>query len=150
METSEGNVDPITVLEPNFTFPTPTDDLVPEVQDPCRWLLGAHHVRTKAEVPNKPEVWERILCEERTNLFDQRKEGRVHIVTVAGKFGIEKAGIDIANSNEFKGRVRREKDVGGDPIGRFPMPLGIRGTDELSKVGAPISERNGHHMAGVS
>jgi len=43
-ETSEGNVDSIAVLEPDFALPAPVDDLLPKVKDSCRWLLGAHQV----------------------------------------------------------------------------------------------------------
>jgi len=150
LKSSEGNVDPIAVLEPNFTFPTPTDNPAPKVKNPLRWLLGAQQVGTEANIPNESEVWECVLCEEGTDLFDQREKGRVHIAMVVGEFGVKKAGINIANGNEFKGRMGREEDVRGDPVGRFPMPLGIRGTNKFSKVGTPIGERDGRHVTGVS
>jgi len=105
-------------------------------------------VGTKAEIPDEPEVWECVLCEERIDLFNQWEKRRVQIVVV-GEFGVKKAGIDIADRNELKGGMGREKDVRGNPIGRFPMPFGIRGTNKLSKVGTPIGEGDGRHVAGV-
>ena len=104
----------------------------------------------EAEIPNEPKVGERVLPEEGINLFDQREERCVQIVVVVREFGVKKTGIDIADRNELKGGVGREKDVRGNPIGRFPMPFGIRGTNELSKIWTPISERDGCHLAGVS
>lgn len=101
----------------------------------------------KAEIPNEPKVGERVLPEERVNLFYQREKWRV--IVVVGKFGVKKTGIDVADRNELKGGMGGEEDVGGNPIGGFPMPLGIRGTNELSKVWTPISERDGCHLAGV-
>lgn len=105
---------------------------------------------TEAEVANEPEVRKRVLCEERINLFDQWEKGSVQIVVVVGELGVKKAGIDIADRNEFKGGMRGEEDVGGDPIGGFPMPFGIRGTDKFSKVGTPVGEGNGRYVTGVS
>ena len=111
--------------------------------------MGAHKVGVEAEIPNEPKVGERVLPEEGINLFDQREERRVQIVVV-GEFGVKETGIDVADRNKLKGGVGREKDVRGYPIRRFPMPLGIRGTNELSKIWTPISERDGRHLAGVS
>ena len=101
------------------------------------------------EIPNKPQVGECVLPEERIDLFDQWEKWCVQIVVV-GEFGVEKAGIDIADRDELKGGMGRKEDVRGDPIRRFPMPLGIRGANELSKIWTPIGERNGCHLAGVS
>jgi hypothetical protein len=112
--------------------------------------MGTHQVGTEAEIPNEPEVWERILGEERIDLLDQREKWGVQIVVVVGEFGVKKAGIDIADRDEFKCGMGREEDVRGDPVWRFPMPFGIRGADKLSKVGTPISERDGGDVAGVS
>jgi len=107
-------------------------------------------VGAKAEVPNEPKVGKSVLPEERIDLFDQREKRCVQIVIVIGKFGVEKAGINVTDRDELESGVGREKDVRGNPIGRFPMPLCIRGANELSEVGAPISERDGCYLAGVS
>ena len=104
----------------------------------------------KAEIPNKPQVRERILPEERIDLFDQREKRCVQIVIVVGEVRVEKAGIDVADCDELEGGMGRKKDVRGDPIRRFPMPLSVRGANELSKIWTPISERDGCHLAGVS
>ena len=104
---------------------------------------------TKAEIPNESKVGERFLLEERVYLFDQGEKWRVQIVVV-GEFGVKKAGINVTDRNELKGGMGWEEDVRGDPIGRFPMPLGIRRANELSKVRTPIGERDGCHLAGVS
>lgn len=104
---------------------------------------------TKAEVPDKAEVWECILCEERVDLFNQGEKRCVQIVVAFGEFGVKEAGIDIADRDEFKGGVGREEDMRGNPIGRFPVPFGIRGTNKLPKVGTPISERDGGYVTSV-
>jgi hypothetical protein len=104
---------------------------------------------TEAEIPNEAEVRECILCEERIYLFYQREERSVQVVVV-GELGVKKAGINIADRDEFKGGMGREKDVRGNPVGRFPMPFGIRGTNKLSKVGTPVGERDGRYVTCVS
>ena len=149
LEASEGDVNPVAVLEPNLALPAPGNDFLPEVYNPSRWLLGAYNVRAKAEIANEPKVGECILPKERINLFDQREERCVQIVVV-GEFGVKETGIDVADRNKLKGGVGGKKDVRGYPIWRFPMPLGIRGTNKLSKIWTPISERDGCHLAGVS
>ena len=103
LKSSKGDVDPVAVLEPNSTFSGPVDDLVPEAQDPRGRLLGTHQVGTKAEIPDEPEIRECVLCEEGVDLFDQGEKRRVHIVVVVGEFGVKKAGINIADRNEFEG-----------------------------------------------
>ena len=105
---------------------------------------------TKAEIPNEPEVWECVLCEERIDLFDQGEKRCVQIIIAVGEFWIKKAGIDIADRNQLKGGMGREENVRGNPIGRFPLPFGIRGTNKFSKVGTPISEGDGRYVACVS
>jgi len=148
LKASEGDVDPIAVLKPDLTLPAPVNDLLPEAENPFRWQLGAHEVGAKAEIPNEPKVGKRVLPEERVNLFDEREKRCV--VVIVGEFGVKKTGIDVADRNELKGGVGGEKDMGRNPIGRFPMPLGIRGTNELLKIWTPISERDGCHLASVS
>ena len=150
LKASERDVNPVAVLEPNLALPAPVDDLLPEAKYPFRWLLGTHVVRAKAEVPNEAEVGEGVLPEEGVDLFDQGEERGVQVVVVVGKFGVEEAGIDIADGDELKSGVGREKNMRRYPIGRFPMPFGVRGTDELAKILTPIGERDGCDLAGVS
>jgi len=91
-------------------------------------------VGARAEISNKPQVGERVLPEGGIDLFDQWEVWCVQIVIVVGEFGVEKAGIDVADCDELKGGVGRKEDVGGDPIRRFPVPLGVRGANKLSKI----------------
>ena len=148
LKSSKGDVDPITILEPDPPLSAPVNDFLPEAQNPSRWVLSAHEVGAEAEIPNEPEVGERVLPEERIDLFDQWKKRRVQIVVI-GESRVKEAGIDVADRNELKGGVGGKKDVRGDPVGRFPMPLGIRGTNKFSEVWTPISERDGCHLASV-
>lgn len=150
LKASERDIDPIAVLEPNLALPASVDNLLPETNYPFRWLLGAHVMRAKAEIPNEAKVGEGVLPKEGVDLFDQREERGVQVVVVVGKFGVKETGIDVADGNELKSGVGRKKNVGGYPIGRFPMPLGVRGTDEFAKIRTPISERDGYDLAGVS
>jgi hypothetical protein len=143
LKTSASDVDPVAVLEPDLPLSAPVDDPLPEIQDLPRWLFGTHEVGAEAEVPNESKVGERVFPEERIDLFDQREKWGVQIVAIIGEFGVEKTGIDVADRNELKGGVGREEDVGGNPIGGFPMPLCVCGANEFSKIGAPISERDG-------
>jgi len=149
LKASAGDVDSVTVLEPNLALPGPVNDLLPEVYNPSRWLLGAHKVGAKAEIPDEAKIGECVLPEERINLFNQREERGVQIVVV-GEIWVKETGIDVADSNKLEGGVGWKKDVRGNPVWRFPMPLGIRGTNKLSKVWTPISKRDGCHLAGVS
>lgn len=149
LKPSKGDVDPIAILKPHLPLLASVDDFLPEAQNPSRWVLGTHEVGAKAKIPNEPKIWERLLPEKRIDLFDQWEKRCVQVVIVIGKFGVEEAGINIANRDELKGGVGRKEDVRSYPVGGFPMPLGVRGADELSKVWTPISERDRCHVAGI-
>jgi len=107
LKASERDVDPVAVLEPDLALPAPVDDLLPEAEYPFRWLLGAHVVRAKAEIPNETKVGEGVLPEEGVDLFDQREERGVQVVVV-GKVGVKETGVDVADGNELKSGVGRE------------------------------------------
>ena len=141
-----GDVDPVTVLKPNLVLPGPVNNLLPEICNPSRWLLGAHKVGVKAEISDELKVWECILPEERIYLFNQQEEQCVQIVE---EIRIKETGMDVADCDKLKGGVGWEKDVRGYPVWGFPMPLGICRTNKLLKIWTPISERDRYHLMDV-
>ena len=100
----------------------------------------------KAEIPDELKVWECVLPEEKIDLFNQQEEQRVQII---GEIRVKETGMDVMDHDKLKGGVGWEKDMRGYPVWRFPMPLGIRRTNKLSKIWTPISERDRYHLTGV-